>query len=684
MEHENTTQQIIEPIFALDIGTHNVIGVVGYSEGNQLRIAGIRQLEYSRRAMKDGQIEDIEEVADTAGKVRRQLEKDLGMELGEVYVAAAGRALRTQKATYELQLEGSEPINSQQVAELEMCAIQQAEEELLAGEEPGVPLCYVGHSVIRYYLDDYPMSPLQGHRGKKIRADIIATFLPGEVVDSLYASMGHCGLKVANITLEPIAAMNAIIPNELRMLNLVLVDIGAGTSDIAISDGGSVVAYTMATVAGDEITEAIVQGCLVDFRMAERMKFALSEKADTIPYEDILGFSYEIAPEELREKVRPAVENLCSEICGRIMDINGKAPAAVFMVGGGSRMEGLCGLVAKGLSMMDNKVAVGGNNYMKRMVISEEDVSGPEFATPVGIAITAMNNRNNRKYSVTLNGRMIQIVAREPANIMELLLLNGYERNQLLGRSGKSLTFEVDGERRVIRGGRPTAATVTVNGQAASITTAVHPNDEISMEPAVTGQDAAMTVEQAVEDYREIPFRLNGQELKAGTIVTVNGNLVPSGQAIHELDVLRTRQLSTLEDLCRERRIDITCHRFTVNQTPRGLDYVIAPEDDVRYEWVAAREASPAPETPPVPAEQSGKGEKKAVVRIRLNGDILELPAKADNAPYLFVDMLNYVDIDPTKPQGDIVLRINGRTASYVEEVGSGDEIEIHWASKPV
>ena len=101
-------------------------------------------------------------------------------------------------------------------------------------------------------------------------------------------------------------------------------------------------------------------------------------------------------------------------------------------------MEGLCGLVAKGLSMMDNKVAVGGNNYMKRMVISEEDVSGPEFATPVGIAITAMNNRNNRKYSVTLNGRMIQIVAREPANIMELLLLNGYERNQLLGRSGQS------------------------------------------------------------------------------------------------------------------------------------------------------------------------------------------------------------------------------------------------------
>ena len=77
MEHENTTQQINEPIFALDIGTHNVIGVVGYSEGNQLRIAGIRQLEYSRRAMKDGQIEDIAQVAKVARRVTDRLEERL-------------------------------------------------------------------------------------------------------------------------------------------------------------------------------------------------------------------------------------------------------------------------------------------------------------------------------------------------------------------------------------------------------------------------------------------------------------------------------------------------------------------------------------------------------------------------------------------------------------------------------
>lgn len=62
--------------------------------------------------------------------------------------------------------------------------------------------------------------------GKTMEADVVATFLPGEVVESLYAAMHLAGLQVASMTLEPIAAMNAAIPAELRLLNLALVDIG--------------------------------------------------------------------------------------------------------------------------------------------------------------------------------------------------------------------------------------------------------------------------------------------------------------------------------------------------------------------------------------------------------------------------------------------------------------------------
>ena len=76
------------------------------------------------------------------------------------------------------------------------------------------------------------------HKGKKIKADIVATFLPGEVVESLYSAMNQAGMEVAGLTLEPIAAINVAIPEKLRLLNLVMVDIGAGTSDIAVCRDG--------------------------------------------------------------------------------------------------------------------------------------------------------------------------------------------------------------------------------------------------------------------------------------------------------------------------------------------------------------------------------------------------------------------------------------------------------------
>ena len=108
------------------------------------------------------------------------------------------------------------------------------------------------------------------------------------MVESLYTTMNKIGLEVASLTLEPIAAINAAIPENIRLLNLVLVDIGAGTSDIAACTGGSVTGYTMATMAGDEITETIMKQYLVDFSTAEAIKVQLEEKEE-ICFSDILG-----------------------------------------------------------------------------------------------------------------------------------------------------------------------------------------------------------------------------------------------------------------------------------------------------------------------------------------------------------------------------------------------------------
>ncbi len=78
------------------------------------------------------------------------------------------------------------------------------------------------------------------------------------------------------MTLEPIAAINVLIPSSMRRLNVALVDIGAGTSDIAITDENTVTAYGMVPIAGDEVTEAISDHFLLDFPDAERVKKELS------------------------------------------------------------------------------------------------------------------------------------------------------------------------------------------------------------------------------------------------------------------------------------------------------------------------------------------------------------------------------------------------------------------------
>ena len=78
-------------------------------------------------------------------------------------------------------------------------------------------------------------------------------------MDGLYSAVELAGLHVASLTLEPIAAINMAIPEKFRLLNIALVDVGAGTSDISIVKDGSIIAFGMIPLAGDEVTEAIAK-----------------------------------------------------------------------------------------------------------------------------------------------------------------------------------------------------------------------------------------------------------------------------------------------------------------------------------------------------------------------------------------------------------------------------------------
>ena len=198
-----------EPIFALDIGTRSIIGIVAEKRDNeQMRILATVRREHKTRAMLDGQIHDVPQVADLIREVKRELEKTTGP-LKSASVAAAGRALYTMTAEASVEINGV--ITDEQQRALDFSGVQAAQAKLASSkdiEDPGRYYC-VGYSTIQYTLDDIPLKSLVGQRGKIARATVIATFLPRQVIDSMQSALRDVGLEMHALTLEPIAAMSS-------------------------------------------------------------------------------------------------------------------------------------------------------------------------------------------------------------------------------------------------------------------------------------------------------------------------------------------------------------------------------------------------------------------------------------------------------------------------------------------
>jgi len=521
-------------IFALDIGTRSIIGIVGTVIDGKVNIVAIEKEEHTQRAMIDGQIENIEKVSILAGKVKAKLEDKLGFRLSRVCVAAAGRALRTKRADFEMTLPGPQLIDDEMISRLEAGAIGRAEqlfEQETAAEDDSRRFYLVGYTVCQYYLDQYMISSLKDHRGKTIKADLIATFLPSEVVESLYTTMQKIDLDVASITLEPIAAINAAIPENLRLLNLVMVDIGAGTSDIAVCTGGSVIGYTMATVAGDEITEMLMKDYLVDFQTAELMKAQMDSQTE-ITFTDILGFEHTATQKELLHAIQDASGLLCKEIAEKVLEVNGNAPSALFLAGGGSKLAGLKEGLTEALKMDANRVAIAGNNFKMSAFSEQYDLNNPEYATPLGIVISSGLNLINDSFRVTLNGKPAKLFRSGSFTALNLLMMNGYNFQDILARSGQSLIITVNGRRKIYYGKAAQPALLLINKKEGKLSDVIRAGDEIEFTPAIAGIPASARL-------GDLPG------VSDETIVTLNGEAAPPDTPLKNGDIVRIRRPGT-------------------------------------------------------------------------------------------------------------------------------------------
>lgn len=679
-------------VFGLDIGTRSIVGTVGYkADENNFTVVAQHTKFHDTRAIIDGQVHDIEKVAETIAEVKRELEAQLGKKLTDVCIAAAGRVLKTIQVRIDYELEEDTVITQEHIRTLIAGGIEKAY-GMIHEDTDNKNLIFncVGHTVVHYYLNGYLMTTLEGHKGRTISAELLATFLPQEVVDGLYSAVEKAGLQVADMTLEPIAAINVAIPEQYRLLNIALVDVGAGTSDISITKDGSIIAYGMIPCAGDAITECIMKAHLVDFTTAETMKLQ-SVKRKEVSYKDIMKLKAKITSEQLREETLPVVEKMTKMIAERIIELNGgKAVSAVFVVGGGGKFTTFIPLLAEHLGLPKERVALRGEEVLGAVTFVQEKVKKDStLVTPIGICLNYYEQKNNIIF-VYVNGERIKMYDNSKLTVVDAALKFGYPHEKLFPRRGKALNYSLNGERRMVRGEAGEAAVILLNGKQVSINTPIVQHDKIQIVESTSGQDAHLKLSELKElKHGEIFFTVNGSKIGCPRLITVNGEPVTEEYELQDQDEVIQKDYYTTEELLQFMDLP-DAGQVLVNRAVAGPTEPIYENFTVE---VVIEEASASEETDEIEtieAEENSVAEKKNIsitmperspesteIKVLVNTTNVVLRGKAQ---YKVVDILDVYPFDLTVVGGkEVILKKNGEKTDFAQPIFENDEILLYW-----
>lgn len=709
-----------EKLFALDIGTRSVVGIIIEQQQNRYCVTDILSQEHTERAMLDGQIHDVLAVSKVIADLKEKMEEKHG-KLTHVSVAAAGRALKTERAMVAVDIQGKPMMDKEDILHLELSAVQQAQSQVAETYQVDNSFNYycVGYSVLYYRLDGIEIGSLIDQNGHEASVEIIATFLPKVVVESLISALKRADLQMQALTLEPIAAINVLIPPSMRRLNVALVDIGAGTSDIAITDLGTVIAYGMVPTAGDEITEAISDHLLLDFPLAEEAKRKINTE-ESITIKDILGFEEEMATSEIIEKITPSLEHLAAQISDEILNLNNKKPPkAVMLVGGGSLTPRLPQLLAEKLQLPENRVAVRDVSAIQSVDIKDTVSKGPELVTPIGIALAAQQTPV-QYVSVTVNNMTVRLFNMKQMTVGDCLLAAGIKVNKLYGKPGLALIVGVNGQSITIPGKHGKAPTLLLNGNQASLKDEVHAEDAIEVERGADGGEQKIRIKDLLDHIPRKTVTINQTKYVIEAVIKKNQKIADPNDFVEDHDEIVCKLPETIQSLLaalglasqldqlqpfslylNEKQYIIPAHAGSLTKNGKEVTASSPIEDG---DIIIINKAGSQPTVKDlldalqiemhysIPVTFNGKPlilqkRKTEISRadkvlqdhdVLSRGDRLRLIHKPE-LPFIFQDLFRHVEIDFPASSSAFVLMKNNEETSFHEQLNPGDDLTIMW-----
>lgn len=385
---------------AVDIGTTKIVTIIGKkTETGKLEILAMAKTEST--GVKRGVVQNIEETVNAISKTVQEAEHKAGVKLSEVFVGIAGQHIRAIKNSgYIMRNSHEDEITREDIKNLE-------------NDMRKIPID-VGEAVIHvipqsYIVDHEPgiKNPV-GMSGKRVEANFHIVIAQIASAKNIEKCVKRVGLNVKSLMLEPIASAAAVLTDDEKEAGVALVDIGGGTTDIAVYYDDIIRHTAVIPFGGNVITKDIKEGCAILQRQAELLKVqfgsALGDLAETDKVVSIAGIAgrepKEISFKSLAYIIQSRMEEILDAVCFEIENSGymEKLSAGIVITGGGALLKHLPQLV-KFKTGLDVRIGYP-NEYLAPNAVSE--LNNPMFSTAIGLVLKGFDymGENNEPYNI--------------------------------------------------------------------------------------------------------------------------------------------------------------------------------------------------------------------------------------------------------------------------------------------
>ena len=271
-------------IVALDIGTENVKALVGSIEDDEVKIVGVGRAKQGLQDMQAGAIADIAAVTTNCNKALAEAEKQAGVSASAVIIGIAGELVKGTTISVRVKRKDSkkplEITEVEKVIELvQKRAFDQAKQQIadeLGGKDVDIQL--VNSALVQMEIDGYNVTNPVGFQGKEITVQLYTAFAPMIHIGALEQVANQLDMDLLAVAAEPFSVARSVIgDSDDSTLSAILMDVGGGTTDIAVLNEGGVQGTHMFVIGGRAFTRGVSRELEVDFAEAEKLKVGLSD-----------------------------------------------------------------------------------------------------------------------------------------------------------------------------------------------------------------------------------------------------------------------------------------------------------------------------------------------------------------------------------------------------------------------